>query len=342
MRAMLLTQPGRALSLTEVPKPRPGPRDLLLKISACALCRTDLHIYDGELPNPKLPLIMGHQIVGRIENLGKDVTGLKVGDRVGVPWLGSACGSCLYCRLDQENLCDKALYTGYQIDGGFAEYCVADSRFVFPLPENYTDTEVSPLLCAGLIGFRCLRKAENAEKTRCINIGFYGFGASAHILIQIVNKRGGKVYAFTKKGDREKQDFAKALGAFWVGDSETLPETKLDAAIIFASVGSLIPQALKALRKGGRVVCAGIHMSDIPSFPYSLLWEERSIISVANLTRQDGKDFLALAPKIPVKTEVHTYSLERVNEAIEDFRHGRISGSAVITVENSEESNRIR
>ncbi len=337
MRAMVLKQPGKPLSLMEVPKPSAGPLEVLLKVSACGLCRTDLHIYDGELPHPKLPLIMGHQIVGVVEEVGRDVSSVKAGDRVGVPWLGSCCGNCPYCLSGQENLCDKALYTGYHIDGGFAEFCVANSHFVFPIPENYSDTQAAPLLCAGLIGFRSLRKTENAQ-----NIGFYGFGAAAHILIQVVNKRGGKVFAFTKKGDTERQTFAKALGAYWVGDSDSPPEEKLDAAIIFAPVGRLIPQALKAVRKGGRVVCAGIHMSDIPSFPYSLLWEERSITSVANLTRQDGLDFLALAPQIPVKTEVHTYPLERTNEAIEELRHGRFSGATVITVENSAESNLIR
>ena len=327
MRAMVFKEAKKALELQEVGKPRPKAGQVLIKVGACGLCRTDLHIVDGELPHPKLPLIPGHQIVGVIEELGQGVKGVQVGDRVGVPWLGRSCGKCGFCRSGHENLCDQALYTGYQIDGGLADYAIADSRFTFSIPNNYNDLQAAPLLCAGVIGFRALRMTEGAKR-----IGFYGFGASAHILIQIVNHQGGEVYAFTRKGDEKGQAFAKKLGAVWAGESETLPPVKLDAAIIFAPVGALIPQALRAVDKGGIVVAAGIHMSNIPSFPYEILWEERVVRSVANLTRQDGAEFFELAPQIPIKTEIHPYPLEKTNEALDDLRHGRFSGAAVISL----------
>lgn len=327
MRAMVLTQVGKPLELKEIPEPKPSPNQVLIRISACGICRTDLHIIDGELPSPKLPLVPGHQIVGIIESVGSEVTGLKPGDRVGVPWLGGSCGNCDYCHEGKENLCNLSVYTGYHLDGGFAEYCVANPQFVFPIPHHYPDIQAAPLLCAGLIGYRALRMTGKAK-----NIGFYGFGSSAHIILQVVNYSGGKVYAFTRKEDIEGQEFAKKMGAAWAGSSDEEPPSHLDAAIIFAPVGSLVPKALGAIKKGGIVVCAGIHMSDIPSFPYHLLWNEKTIRSVANLTRKDGDEFLTLAPKIPVKTEVHTYQLEELNQALDDLRHGRFSGSAVISI----------
>ncbi len=327
MKAMVLTEINKLLVLKEIPKPQPNSEQVLIKVIACGICRTDLHIIDGELPHPKLPLVLGHQIVGTVEKVGEKVTHIRVGDRVGVPWLGGCCGTCEYCRSGQENLCSQALYTGYHIDGGFAEYCVAASRFVLPLPKSYSDLQTAPLLCAGLIGFRALRMAGKAQR-----IGFYGFGSSAHILTQVVREKGGEVYAFTKKGDIEKQEFAKKLGAVWAGGSEEKPPSLLDAAIIFAPIGSLIPLALQAVKKGGTVVCAGIHMSDIPSFSYDELWGERILRSVANLTRKDGEDFLALAPTIPVQTEVHSYPFEDINVAINDLRNGRFSGSAVLKI----------
>ncbi|MCH9626543.1 MAG: putative alcohol dehydrogenase AdhA [Chlamydiales bacterium] len=327
MKAMVLKEISQPLVLKEIPQPEPNSEQVLIKVSVCALCRTDLHIIDGELPHPKLPLVLGHQIVGTVEKVGEKVTHVKVGDRVGVPWLGGCCGTCEYCRSGHENLCSQALYTGYHIDGGFAEYCVASGRFVLALPKSYPDLQAAPLLCAGLIGFRALRMTGKAQR-----IGFYGFGSSAHILTQIVQERGGEVYAFTKKGDVEKQEFAKKLGAVWAGNSEEKPPSALDAAIIFAPSGPLVPLALQAVKKGGTVVCAGIHMSDIPSFPYTQLWGERVLRSVANLTRKDGENFLALAPAIPIQTEVHTYPFESANVAIDDLRKGRFSGSAVLKI----------
>ena len=289
--------------------------------------RTDLHVVDGELPDPSLPLIPGHQIVGTVVECGAQATEVNLGDRIGVPWLGGSCGHCPYCLDKHENLCDEARYTGYQLQGGFADYCVADARYVLPIPEPYTDQQAAPLLCAGLIGYRALRMAGDAK-----NIGFYGFGASAHILTQVANYQKRKVFAFTRPGDLHNQQFAKEVGAFWAGDTSQTPPELLDAALLFAPVGSLIPLALGHVRKGGSVISAGIHMSDIPSFPYQLLWGERIVRSVANLTRQDGRDFLALAPKVPVVTTVTTYSLEDANQALDDLRHGRFSGAAVLTI----------
>lgn len=328
MRAMVLQQKKHPLILEELPVPVPKKGQVLIKVNACGICRTDLHVVDGELEHPKLPLIPGHQIVGIIEKKGHG-TSLVEGTRVGVPWLGGSCGHCEYCLVGGENLCDNAVYTGYQVNGGFAEYCVANEKFCFPLPESYPDLQAAPLLCAGLIGYRALRMAGAGT-----NLGFYGFGAAAHILTQVACYQHRNVYAFTRKNDSKTQDFAKSLGAVWAGDSDQKPPEPLDAAIIFAPEGPLVPTALRAVRKGGIVICAGIHMSDIPSFPYSILWEERSIKSVANLTRRDGDEFLALAPKIPVKTSVTVYPLEKANEALDDLRHGRFSGAAVIQVAN--------
>lgn len=329
MRAMVLKEAKSPLQLTELPIPQPGPEQVLIQVIACGVCRTDLHIVDGELPLPKLPLVPGHQIVGRIIQLGDRVHSFHIGDRVGVPWLGGSCAACSYCLNGQENLCDQAIYTGHHIDGGFAEYCVADARFIFAIPPLYSDLEAAPLLCAGLIGYRALRLAGEVQR-----IGFYGFGASAHLLTQIARYRGAEVYAFTRPEDTEKQAASLKLGATWASGTDTLPPHPLDAAIIFAPVGSLVPLALQAVKKGGVVVCAGIHMSDIPSFPYHLLWGERILRSVANLTRQDGHEFLTLAPEIPLKTEIHTYPLENLNDAIDDLRHGRLSGTAVILANN--------
>jgi propanol-preferring alcohol dehydrogenase len=327
MRAMVLDAPGEPLRLRDIPEPSPGPGQVMVRVHACGLCRTDLHVVDGDLTEPKLPIVPGHQIVGRVEALGEGVDGVALGARVGIPWLGGSCGRCQYCEADQENLCDASRYTGYQIDGGFAEYCVADARFCFPIPEGYPDVQAAPLLCAGLIGYRSLCMAGSGRR-----LGFYGFGAAAHILIQVARHQGREVYAFTRAGDVEGQAFANVLGATWTGASEDKPPVELDAAILFAPVGGLVPLALAAVRKGGIVVCAGIHMSDIPSFPYSLLWGERVVRSVANLTRRDGEEFLALAPRVPVRTEVRAYPLERVNEALGDLRHGRFNGAAVIVV----------
>jgi len=316
MRAMVLEEANTPLTMQDLPVPIPGKGEVLIKVKACSVCRTDLHIYAGELKAPKLPLIMGHQIVGTIE--GEETL-------VGVPWLGKSCGVCPYCRRGEENLCDDPTFTGYTINGGFAEYVVANKEFVFPLPKGYSEIQAAPLLCAGMIGYRSLKMVEDAKK-----IGFYGFGAAAHLLIQVARHQGKQVYAFTRKGDTKTQKQAKEMGAVWAGDSESKAPEELDAAILFAPVGSLIPTALKAVRKGGIVVSAGIHMSDIPSFPYSILWGERVVRSVANLTRKDGEEFLALAPKIPIKTEVTTYPLEKVNDALTDLKEGNISGSAVI------------
>ncbi len=331
MKAMVLHKQKEPLQLADIPDPAPEPGQILLKVHACGLCRTDLHVVDADLTEPKLPLVPGHQIVGSVLTTGKGVTAFKPGDRVGVPWLGYSCGKCRYCRSGQENLCDKARYTGYQIDGGFAEKCVADARFCFPIPPDYPDLQAAPLLCAGLIGYRSLRMAGSAEEAN--RLGLYGFGASAHIIAQVAEHEGRKIYAFTRKGDTDSQEFARSLGAAWAGNSEELPPDELDAAIIFAPVGPLVPAALRATARGGTVVCAGIHMSDIPSFPYSILWGERVVRSVANLTRKDGHEFLQLAPKVPVKTEVHPYPLEKVNEALDDLRDGRFNGAAVIVVD---------
>lgn len=327
MKAMVFEKAGRPLQLKEVPKPTPAPEQVLIRVDACGVCRTDLHIIDGELENPTLPLIPGHQIVGHVEAAGRKVSRFAAGDRVGVPWLGRTCQHCRYCNSGQENLCDEALFTGYQIDGGYAEYTVADEQFCFPLAEDYPAEQAAPLLCAGLIGYRALRMTDDAR-----TLGFYGFGAAAHILTQVALHQHRKVYAFTRPGDEQGQQFALDQGAVWAGGSDEIPPAELDAAIIFAPVGPLVPQALKAVRKGAPVVCAGIHMSDIPSFPYRILWEERSIKSVANLTRRDGDEFLALAPEIPIKTTVNRYPLAEANRALDDLRAGSFNGSAVLTI----------
>ncbi len=327
MRAMVLEKIGDPLILKDIPCPSPMPFEVLIKIKTCGVCRTDLHIIDGELPHPKLPLILGHQVVGVITKVGESVTKHSVGDRVGVPWLGGCCNLCEYCKSGRENLCDKAIYTGYSLNGGYAEYCTAHEDFVFNLPPEYDDLHAAPLLCAGLIGYRAFRLAEPHQ-----TIGFYGFGSSAHLLIQVANALGRDVYVFTRPGDEKTQEFARGLGAKWAGDSNQSPPEALDAAIIFAPVGSLFPQALKAIKKGGKVISAGIHMSDIPSFPYSLLWEERSMSSVANLTRQDGTDFMELIKKIHLQVSVTSYSLEDANEAIAAIRNGKLEGSAVLTI----------
>ena len=328
MKAMILDRPGQKLRPVEIPAPTPGPEQLLINVHTCGVCRTDLHVVDGDLKEPNLPIIPGHQIVGVVEALGAGVHEFKAGERVGVPWLGGSCGECNYCRTGRENLCDQARYTGYQINGGFAEKCVADRRFCFPIPAGYPDLQAAPLLCAGLIGYRALGMVADARR-----LGFYGFGASAHILIQIAAYQKREVYAFTRTGDLKAQEFARRLGATWAGDSEQTAPCELDAAIIFAPAGELVPTALRAVAKGGVVVCAGIHMSDIPSFPYSILWGERSVKSVANLTRRDGREFLALAPKVPVRTEVTPYPLDKTNEALDDLRAGRFTGAAVIVVD---------
>ncbi len=326
MQAMRLHAPGQRLRQESVPVPQPGPGQLQLRIHACGVCRTDLHVVDGELPDPRLPVIPGHEIVGEITALGDGITGFTQGDMVGVPWLGWTCGDCEACSAGRENLCGNARFTGYTLDGGYAEYTVADARYCFPV-SGYEPAEAAPLLCAGLIGYRSWRMAGGAEPRR---LGIYGFGAAAHILAQVAISRGQKLYAFTRPGDEQAQAFARRLGAVWAGGSDDDPPEPLDAAILFAPVGSLVPRALKHVRPGGRVVSGGIHMSDIPSFPYRLLWEERSIHSVANLTRQDGTEFLALAPEVPVRTEVTRYPLERANEALSDLRDGRLTGAAVL------------
>lgn len=328
MRAMVLDAPGRPLREARLPIPSPGPDELLLRVRACAVCRTDLHVVDGELPHPKLPLVPGHEIVATVVEAGEQVRGFAPGMRVGVPWLGWSCGRCRYCASGRENLCDAARFTGYQLDGGYAEYTVADHRFCFPLPEAYADVHAAPLMCAGLIGYRSLRLAGEGGR-----LGLYGFGAAAHLLAQVARYQGRRVFAFTRPGDAEAQAFARELGAEWAGGSDTLPPEPLDAAILFAPVGALVPQALRAVDKGGVVVCGGIHMSDVPSFPYALLWEERVVRSVANLTRQDALDFLALAPRVPVKTEVRRFPLSAANEALAALRGGRIRGAAVLEVD---------
>jgi alcohol dehydrogenase, propanol-preferring len=325
MRAMVLDAPGQRLRLEHRPIPEPGPEQLLLKVHACAVCRTDLHVVDGELTRPKLPLVPGHEIVASVVEAGGRVEGFAPGTRVGVPWLGWSCGQCRFCQSGRENLCDRARFTGYDLDGGFAEYTVADARFCFPLPPKYRDAEAAPLMCAGLIGFRSLRMAGEGPR-----LGLYGFGAAAHILIQVARHQGRRVYAFTREGDAKGQAFARELGASWAGGSETKPPEPLDAAILFAPVGALVPAALRAVDKGGVVVCGGIHMSDIPSFPYSALWEERVVRSVANLTRADATEFLALAPRVPVRTEVRVFPLAAANEALQALREGRVRGAAVL------------
>lgn len=325
MRAMVFTGKSPELELQEVAPPVPGPGQVLIRVEACGVCRTDLHVVDGDLTGAKLPLIPGHEIVGRIEAFGAGCEGQSAGQRVGVPWLGHTCGSCDYCREGRENLCDAPGFTGYTLNGGYAEYCVADARFVFPLPEEADPVALAPLLCAGLIGYRSCAMAGDGKR-----LGIYGFGAAAHILCQIAAHQGREVYAFTREGDTAAQDFALRLGAVWAGESTALPPQQLDAAIIFAPVGALVPLALKALRKGGRVVCGGIHMSDIPAFPYADLWQERSIVSVANLTRADGEAFFPLAEAAGVQTETVPFPLDRANEALEDLRSGRLQGAAVL------------
>ncbi len=325
MRAMVLEKPRQPLQLRDMPKPKPARGQVLVCVATCAVCRTDLHIVDGELTNPKLPLIPGHQIVGRIEEMADDVEGFSIGDRVGIPWLGWTDGECAYCRSSRENLCDRARFTGYTIDGGYAEFAVADSRFCFHLPDHYNDVDVAPLLCAGLIGYRSYRKTGEARR-----LGIYGFGNAAHLITQIALYEGRDLFVFTRPGDAATQQVAKKLGAVWAGGSDEMPPEKLDAAIIFASVGPLVPAALHALAKGGTVVCGGIHMSDITSFPYADLWGERAITSVANLTRRDGEEFLKIAPRVPVKTKTETFPLEEANAALEKFRAGELAATAVL------------
>jgi alcohol dehydrogenase, propanol-preferring len=327
MLAMVLEVPGQPLVCREVPVPEPKANQLLVQVHACAICRTDLHVVDGELTETKLPLIPGHQIVGCIAAMGEHVGDFAIGDRVGIPWLGHICGHCSYCQSGRENLCDNAKFTGYQIDGGYAEYVVADSRFCFRLTDAYPDLQAAPLLCAGLIGYRALKMTGEADR-----LGFYGFGAAAHILIQTAHYQGRKVYAFTRPGDARGQAFALELGAVWAGDSTQAPPEKLNAAILFAPVGELVPLALRSVVKGGTVVCAGIHMSDIPSFPYSILWGERTLRSVANLTRRDGEEFLTLASKIPIRSQVEVFPLGAANEALSALREGRIDGAGVVAV----------
>ncbi len=327
MRAMILDRPGEPLRLADLPVPTPQPGQVLLRVRACGICRTDLHIVDGELTQPKLPLVLGHQIVGTVEATGDRVEQFSVGDRVGVPWLGHTCNHCRYCLSGRENLCDYAQFTGYQINGGYAEYTVADERFCFPIPDAYPDLQAAPLLCAGLIGYRSYRMIGDAER-----LGFYGFGSAAHILIQVARFEGRQVYVFTRPGDVEGQQCARELGAVWAGGSDELPPELLDAAILFAAAGQLVPAALRAVAKGGVVVCAEIHMSDIPAFPYEILWSERVLRSVANLTRKDGVEFLSLAPKIPVRTEVEAFPFTDANIALDALRSGKINGAAVLVV----------
>ena len=325
---MVLDKPKQPLQLRDVEKPRPAKGQLLVRIATCAVCRTDLHVADGELPDPKLPLIPGHQIVGYVEDVGSDISSsVAIGDRVGIPWLGWTDGECVYCRSNRENLCDRARFTGYMIDGGYAEFTVADARFCFHLPDRYDDVEVAPLLCAGLIGYRTYRKTGDSRR-----LGIYGFGNAARLIAQIALYEGRDLFVFTRPGDVETQQSAKALGAKWAGGSDEMPPDKLDAAIIFASVGPLVPAALRALAKGGIVVCGGIHMSDIPSFPYADLWEERVITSVANLTRRDGEEFFDIAPRVPIKTNTETFPLEDANIALDQFRSGELKATAVLAI----------
>lgn len=325
MRAMILDRSGAQLRLVDLPMPVPDIGTLLIKVEACGVCRTDLHLIDGELPSPLLPIIPGHEIVGRVAATGSGVANFRIGQRVGVPWLGWTCGKCAFCASDRENLCDTARFTGYQIHGGYAEYAVADARYCFPLEDAGEAARLAPLLCAGLIGYRALRLAGNARR-----VGIYGFGAAAHIIAQVLKFQGREFYAFTRPGDQESQEFARRLGAAWAGGSEQEPPLRLDAALIFAPAGTLVPAALQQLEKGGCVVCAGIHMSDIPAFPYALLWGERQVCSVANLTRRDGIEFLGLAPQVPIRTEVISFPLEQANEALRQLRQGQFQGAAVL------------
>jgi len=327
MHAMLLDSPHSPLRPADLPLPTPGPDLVLIRVRACGVCRTDLHVCDGELPDPKLPLVLGHEVVGTVAGKGERVERFAEGDRVGVPWLGWTCGECTYCRSGRENLCARARFTGYQIDGGYADYTVADQRYVFSLPAGYADAEAAPLLCAGLIGYRSLVMAGDAQR-----LGLYGFGAAAHIVAQVARHQGRRLFAFTRPGDADGQRFAREMGAEWAGGSDELPPEELDAALLFAPVGSLVPQALRALARGGTVVCGGIHMSDIPSFPYSLLWEERTLRSVANLTRRDGEEFLALAARVPLRTTTRRYDLEEANRALADLRSGALAGAAVLAM----------
>ena len=331
MRAMRLDAARQPLRLTAVAIPSPGPGQVLIDVHACGVCRTDLHVADGELTQPKLPLTPGHEIVGIVVALGQEVDRFHAGDRVGVPWLGFCCGVCTFCRSGRENLCGQARFTGYQIDGGYAEHTVADHRFCFAIPDSYTDEQAAPLLCAGLIGYRALRMSGDGER-----LGLYGFGAAAHIIAQVARWQGRRVFAFTSPGDADAQNFARALGAVWAGGSDQAPPEPLDAAIIFAPVGPLVPAALRAVERGGTVVCAGIHMSPIPGFPYDILWGERVVRSVANLTRQDGEEFLALAPKVPVRTQTLRYGLEQANAALDDLRAGRLQGAAVLVPQSGQ------
>ena len=325
MRAMVLRATRTPLVSCDMPIPAPGPGQLLVRVTACAVCRTDLHVVDGELPHPKLPLIPGHEIVGRIEKLGHDVKEFRLGERVGIPWLAWTCGECKFCQSNRENLCERARFTGYTVDGGYAQFTVADARFCFRIPDAYDDISATPLLCAGLIGYRSLRLSGDARR-----IGIYGFGAAAHIVVQVARHQGRKTFAFTRPGDMAAQQFALKMGADWAGGSDEPPPEKLEAAIIFAPIGALVPAALRSLERGGVVVCGGIHMSDIPSFPYADLWQERSITSVANLTRRDALEFLEIAPRIPVTTATHTFPLAQANEALEALRSGKLSGAAVL------------
>ena len=322
---MILDQPRKPLALREIPAQEPHERQVQLQVLACAVCRTDLHVVDGELPNPKLPLIIGHEIVGRVTQLGPQASRFSIGQRVGVPWLGWTDNECSYCRTGQENLCPNARFTGYTLDGGYAEYTVADERYCVPIPEAYSDPSAAPLLCAGLIGYRSLLRTGDAKR-----LGIYGFGAAAHIITQVARHQGRSVYAFTRRGDEEAQRFAKEQGAVWAGASEDHPPDELDAAIIFAPVGALVPAALAAVRPGGAVVCGGIHMSDIPSFPYELLWGERSVSSIANLTRKDAAEFMSIAPQVPVRTTTEPFPLELANEALDRLRGGKLHGAAVL------------
>ena len=326
-RAMVLRRAGAPLELERRGVPEPGPQEVLVRVQACGVCRTDLHVVDGDLTEPKLPLVPGHEVVGRIAARGRAVERFAEGQRVGIPWLGWTCGTCRFCAAGKENLCEAARFTGYTLDGGYGDYALADQRYVFPIHGAYGDAEAAPLLCAGLIGYRSLVMAGEAER-----LGLYGFGAAAHIVAQVARHQGQRVFAFTRPGDTAAQDFARELGAVWAGDSQAAPPEELDAAIIFAPVGALVPAALRAVAPGGTVVCAGIHMSDVPSFPYEILWRERKLLSVANLTRQDGEDFLALAPKAGVKTAIETLPLEDANEALARLREGRLRGAAVLTM----------
>jgi alcohol dehydrogenase, propanol-preferring len=325
MRAMVLERQRQPLRPAELPEPEPGPGKVLLEVRACGVCRTDLHILDGDLTEPKLPLVLGHQVVGLVRGVGEGAERFGAGERVGVPWLGWTCGECGYCRGGRENLCERAKFTGYDLDGGYAEWAVADERYCFPVPDAYPDMQAAPLLCAGLIGYRALRLVGEAER-----IGLYGFGASAHILCQVAVHQGRRVFAFTREGDEETQAFARSLGAEWAGASTEAPPEELDGAIVFAAAGALMPAALRVSAKGAKVISAGIHMSDIPSFPYEILWGERSLGSVANLTRRDGEELIALAPEVPVRTEVEVYPLEEANRALDDLRAGRFRGAAVL------------